>query len=435
MLFPCQKRVTRCMKHGFRASLRFASLALLLSMLFSSCACGRASASTQTSSSSEGNIAVMADVAQKAMGGITLPAQREASLPTALGGVSAKSAVLIRADTGEVLYGQNQDARLPMASTTKIMTALVAAETLPLHTSVAVAAEAVGVEGSSVYLTEGEILSLEELLYALLLESANDAAAAIAVACAGSMEGFAELMNQRAASLGLSQTHFVNPHGLDDPDHYTTAYELALISRAALSNQALRSIMATPKATISHHGENGVRLLVNHNKLLRSYEGAIGVKTGFTKKSGRRLVSAAERDGMTLIAVTLHAPDDWRDHTAMLDYGFSLFDRVELCRVGEYQQPLWVVGGTQPYVMIKNREGLTLPIYKGYGDISCEVELPLFTYAHVSKDAEVGRLIYYAATPDGQRVELGRVPLYAEYEVTRVTYKQSLGDKIKEFFS
>ncbi len=435
MLLPHQRQFIRRMIHNRRLSLPTVALALLLTMLFSLCACGRSTSRDTLSAPSDGSISVMADVARKAVADVALPEDREASLPAALGGISAQSAVLIRADTGEVLYEQNPDVRLPMASTTKIMTALVAVEALPLSTPVSVTPEAVGVEGSSVYLTEGEVLSLEELLYALLLESANDAAAAIAVACAGSIEDFAALMNQKAAALGLDDTHFVNPHGLDHQEHYTTARELALISQAALSNQALREIMSTPKTTISHHGKDGVRLLVNHNKLLRSYEGAIGVKTGFTKKSGRCLVSAAEREGLTLIAVTLHAPDDWRDHTAMLDYGFSLFERVELCRVGEYEQPLWVVGGTQPYVMIKNKEGLSLPLYKGYGNITCEVELPLFTYAHVAAGAKVGRLIYYAEAPDGQRVELGRVPLYAEYEVERVIYKQGLWDKIKEIFS
>ena len=417
--------------------LRQGILILLTALIFSLCACSASSGKKDTLPSQSdyaSAMAFMAEVAEKARPTTVDIGKSSPTLPTAVSGISARSAVLIRGDTGEVLFQQNQGTRLPMASTTKIMTALVAVDSLPLDTPVCITSESVGVEGSSIYLTEGEILSLEELLYALLLESANDAATAIAVACAGSVDAFADLMNQKAAKLGLTDTHFVNPHGLDDPQHYTTAYELALIAKAAVSHPLLRTIMATPKTTISHGGEAGIRLLVNHNKLLRSYEGAIGVKTGFTKKSGRCLVSAAERDGLTLIAVTLSAPDDWQDHTAMLDYGFSLFEQVELCRVGEYQQPLWVVGGTSEYVMVKNKEGLSLPLYKGYRDVTCVVELPLFTYADITQDQPMGALVYYALAPDGSRVKLGQVPLYAAYGVERVTYAKSMGDWLKSLF-
>ncbi len=436
-MFQCKNHhifsSTRMKKHK-GLYLRICIWALLSAMLFSSCACG-SSANASSAVSKDGSMAVFSRIAEKYQVDTSVWDTHVPTLPAAVSGISARSAVLLRADTGEILYGQNHHVRLPMASTTKIMTALVATEALPLDTPVCVTSEAVGVEGSSIYLTEGETLSLEALLYALLLESANDAAVAIAVACAGSVEDFAALMNKKAEALGLQNTHFINPHGLDHPDHYTTAYELGLIAKAALSYPALSAIMSTPKATIPHHGEDGVRLLVNHNKLLRSYEGAIGVKTGFTKKSGRCLVSAAQRDSLTLVAVTLNAPDDWRDHTTLLDYGFSLFEQVELCKMGEYEQPLWVVGGVQDYVMIKNKQGLTLPLYKGYGKISCVVELPHFVYADVTVDQEVGRLLYYAQKPDGSRVELGRVPLYAAYAVEKVTYKRTFKDFLKDLFS
>lgn len=356
------------------------------------------------------------------------------SLPTAVQGISAQSAVLINADSGDILFRQNESARLPMASTTKIMTALVAVEAMKPETPVTITAEAVGVEGSSIYLTEGEVLTLEELLYALLLSSANDAATAIAVAVAGSVDAFSELMNQKAMSLGLKDTHFVNPHGLDNPEHYTTAYELAVITREALSNDLLKAIMSTQRKTISHNGDSGVRLLLNHNKLLRTYEGAIGVKTGFTKKSGRCLVSAACRDGLTLIAVTINAPDDWQDHTDMLDYGFSLYDRVELCPVGAFEAPVWVVGGTSEYVMVRNTESLTLSLPKDRSTIFCIVELPRFLYASVSKGATVGHLVYYEILPDGTYEMLGRVPIYAQHDVSAEIYPKSLLEKISEFF-
>ncbi len=316
------------------------------------------------------------------------------TLPTALQGTSAQSAVLINADSGEILFRQNENARLPMASTTKIMTALVAIEAMDPQSTVTVSSDAVGIEGSSVYLTEGEALTLEELLYCLMLSSANDAAVAIALAVSGSVEAFSARMNEKATELGLKDTHFTNPHGLDDPEHYTTAYELAVIARAAMSHGLLKTIMATPKKTVPHMGTDGVRLLVNHNKLLRSYEGAIGVKTGFTKKSGRCLVSAAERDGVTLIAVTINDGDDWRDHTAMLDYGFSLYEKVELCPAGAFEAPLWVMGGFQEYVVVKNTEAVTISLPQDRGTIRCAVELPRFIYAPVKEGQAVGRLAF-----------------------------------------
>ena len=346
------------------------------------------------------------------------------------GQISAQNAVLIRADTGELLYGRNEHIRAPMASTTKIMTALVALEALPLETEIKITSASVGIEGSSIYLVEGEILTLEELLYALLLESANDAATAIAIAVSGSIEAFAERMNQTAAALRLKDTHFSNPHGLDNPEHYTTAYELSLITREALKNPVFKRMVSTDRTTISHMGNDGVRLLVNHNKLLHSYKGAVGVKTGFTKKSGRCLVSAAERDGLSLIAVTLRAPDDWKDHTAMLDYGFSLYEPVVLATPGQLDSPLSVVGGSCAYVMLHNRDGLVLSLPKARGEIMEILELPQFLYAPVMAGQVVGRYVYYEVLPDGSLQLLGEVPLYAGHTVEALEYEKNLFEKL-----
>lgn len=359
----------------------------------------------------------------------------DASLPVAFTGVNARAAVLIEAGSGEVVFGQNEDARLPMASTTKIMTALVALESLPLDTPVKITAESVGVEGSSVYLAEGEVLTLEQLLYALLLESANDAASAIAVAVSGSVESFAERMNRKAAELGLTDTHFVNPHGLDAEGHYTTAYELAVIARAALENETFRTICATERKTIPLHGTEGVRLLLNHNKLLNSYEGCIGVKTGFTKKTGRCLVSAAKRDGVTLIAVTLGAPDDWRDHAAMLDYGFGLYKTVPLCEAGFFSAPLWLISGIQEYVMVENTDALAVTLRRDHGPIRCVVELPRFEFAPVQAGQTVGQLRFFEVARDGTKRELGAVPLKTSYGVEAVTYPQSIRERLLALFS
>jgi D-alanyl-D-alanine carboxypeptidase len=356
----------------------------------------------------------------------------DGQLPPPLGGVSAKAAVLMEAVSGEVVFAQNPDLRLPMASTTKIMTALVALEEMPPETVITVPPETVGVEGSSIYLTAGETLTLEDLLYALLLESANDAAETIAVAVAGSVADFASLMNRKAAALGLENTCFQNPHGLDADGHYTTARELALLTRAALQDPVFREICGTRRKTIPLHGTEGVRLLLNHNKLLGSYEGCIGVKTGYTRKTGRCLVSAAERDGVTLIAVTLNAPDDWRDHAAMLDYGFGIYEAVELCAAGGYAVPLWVVSGMREYVMVENTAALTLPLRRDHGPIRVAVELPPFVYAPVQAGALTGQLVFYEERRGGERKRLALLPLTAAYGAEAIPKRTGLWARIRQ---
>ena len=285
--------------------------------------------------------------------------------------LSAKSAILIEAADGDVLYAKNERARMGMASTTKIMTALVVSESLPCDKIICVPKEAVNIEGSSVYLCEGELLSVEQLLSALMLASANDAAVALAVAVSGSVEAFADKMNEKAQALGLCDTHFTNPHGLYDELHYTTAYDLAIIANAALKNETVRRIACMKKAqipqgvTAEEPQGLSVRYLQNHNKMLRLYDGAIGLKTGFTKKTGRCLVSAAERDGLCLIAVTLGAPDDWNDHTKMLDYGFSQYERVTFFDAGEFTFSYSVCGGRETAVTLTNEAPLVLSLPKG----------------------------------------------------------------------
>lgn len=238
-----------------------------------------------------------------------------------------------------------------MASTTKIMTALLAIERLDPETVVTVPKEAVGIEGSSIYLTEGEQITVSDLLYGLMLESGNDAATALAIAAGGTVEDFVRLMNERAAELGLEDTHFSNPHGLSADDHYTTAYDLARLTCAALENETFASIVSCKTKTIS----DGRRYLSNHNRLLRSYEGCIGVKTGYTLATGRTLVTAAERDGLTLVAVTLNDRSDWADHTRLLDYGFAHYESVAL--EGVSGTPLPVVGGVAESVSVSAADG------------------------------------------------------------------------------
>ncbi len=250
----------------------------------------------------------------------------------------AKAAIVVDARTGEVLYASNENERLPMASTTKIMTALVAADMLDPRTAVKITPEAAGVEGSSIYLEAGETVSAQTLLCGLLLESGNDAATAIAIACCGSLEAFAQKMNDKAQSLGLSDTHFTNPHGLHDENHYTTARELAAIACAALEKDEIARIVSSKSIVcggeFSEVSGEKVRHFTNHNKLLSFYDGACGMKTGFTKVAGRCLVSSAERDGTMLVAVTLGCPDDWDVHMQLLDFGFENFRSARLTEPG-----------------------------------------------------------------------------------------------------
>lgn len=333
--------------------------------------------------------------------------------------ISAKAGVVISADTGNTVYEKNASARLPMASTTKIMTALVALEKSSPDEVVTVAPEAAGIEGSSIYLFAGEKIKMDTLLYALLLESANDAAAAIAIHIAGSIEAFADMMNEKAAELGLTDTHFTNPHGLYDESHYTSAYDLAKLAVKALENEKFREIVSTYKKSVPMEAGGAARLFVNHNKLLRTYEGAIGVKTGYTKKSGRCLVSAAERDGIRFVAVTLSAPDDWRDHAAMLDLAFASYERTLLARSKELSFTLPVIGGELPFVQCTNTDEAYAIVKKGGKNVTCKIELPRFLFAEIKKGDALGSAIFYN---NGKQV--AKVPLTASFDVPRVTYKK-----------
>lgn len=418
-----------------KVSMRAAGLAALVAAVLFLQLCGTAcfSAPTRQTEGDEGTHTA----GTSAETGRSLPvATLSDLLPEPGEGVStsAKAHVLIEATSGAILAQRHADTRLPMASTTKIMTALVALESLPPDTPVQITGASVGIEGSSIYLSQGETLTLEDLLYALLLESANDAAVAIAIAVSGSVEAFAEEMNRRATRLGLTDTHFVNPHGLDAESHYTTAYELALITQEALRNPDFRRIVSTQKKIIPLRGTEGVRLLLNHNRLLRDYEGCIGVKTGFTKHTGRCLVSAADRDGVTLIAVTLGAPDDWKDHRNLLDYGFSQLEAVRLTDIENRWQteqiPLWLVSGTRAYTLVSCPEELTVILPRKRGKIHSVTELPRFAFAPVAEGQVLGQLVWYLDTASG-RICIGKVPLQAQCAAEEITYRQSLLDRLR----
>lgn len=255
---------------------------------------------------------------------ICLPAGRARAVE-----VSASAAVLMDLDSGRVLYERSADTRMLIASTTKILTALVAIRDGNLSDTVKVSREAAYTEGSSMYLKEGEELTLETLLYGLLLCSGNDAAVAIAEHVGGSVKGFVKRMNETAAELGMEHSSFANPNGLDDENHYSTAYDMALLARAAMGNETLVRIASTRTVTV------GGRTMTNHNKLLHYVDGCLGLKTGYTRAAGRTLVSCAERNGQRLIAVTLQDGNDWADHQSLYDYGFSAYPAKRAAQLGQ----------------------------------------------------------------------------------------------------
>lgn len=236
--------------------------------------------------------------------------------------VSAQSAILMDMSNKQVLFAKEAKKKRKIASITKIMTAIVALEETPIDRLITIDPHAVGVEGSSIYLKKGEKIPLRSLLYGLMLRSGNDAAEAIARAVGGSREGFVFLMNQKAEELGMKQTHFVNPHGLDEPGHYSSAHDMALLTAYAMKNRHFQEIAKSQSAKVDWPGE-GKRYFHNKNKFLRYYPGADGVKTGYTKASGRSLVTTVQRFGKHLVCVTINAPDDWNDHRIMYDYYFQ----------------------------------------------------------------------------------------------------------------
>ena len=339
----------------------------------------------------------------------------------AAGAVNAKSAILMDGLTGAVYFEQNADERLPMASTTKIMTAIVALESGDIEREYEVKQEYTLVEGTSMSLRAGETLSIHDTLWGLLMLSGNDAALALAGECGGA-KNFVAKMNAKALALGLENTHFDNPHGLDSETHYTTARELAALASYALQNETFREIVSATGHTAAG------RSMTNHNRLLRSYEGACGVKTGFTKRAGRCLVSAAERNGRRLVAVTLHDPDDWKDHAELLDLGFSKFHERTLQTAGEQIGACAVYGGTPGELPLLAGETLTAWL-TDTEQPRAELYGRRFTYAPVFDSARFGTVAY---TLGGQTLARGSVAYGAD--AARQSERLSLWERLWAFF-
>lgn len=344
--------------------------------------------------------------------------------------LSAVSAVLYYPEYGKVLFEKNSDAQRSMASTTKIMTSLIALEECTPDRVIDITAQMVNVEGTSSGLRAGDRITLRDLVYCMMLESGNDAANSVAIALGKSYEGFAEMMNKRAAEIGMKNTSFVTPSGLDDENHYTTAYDMALLAAEALENKEFFAASKALSEKISFIDSDKSVTLYNHNRLLRSYEGCIGIKTGFTKKSGRCLVSAAERNGVTLIAVTLNAGDDWNDHEKMLNYGFSCVDSIDADSDFSHYS-VRVVGGSENLAYIDCPD-VTVNFLKDEGsNITRKIYLEKFLYAPVEKGEKIGFAEYY----NGDRL-IKTVPLTARdsISVQKKEESENITDRLFDLF-
>lgn len=321
---------------------------------------------------------------------------------------NARSAILIETQSGRVLYESNAHEPLPMASTTKIMTALLALENGDLNDLVTASHNAFGVPGTSIYLSEGEQLTLEEMLYGLMLQSGNDAAVAIAEHIGGSVENFCRMMTERAEALHCENTLFQSPHGLPSDHHHTTAWDLALIAREALKNETFRQIVSTQRASIPWAGHDDDRILNNKNKLLSSYPGAIGVKTGYTRAAGRCLVFAAERENMLLIGAVLNDPNWFTDAAEILDQGFENWQMVTMLSRDEAVRQLPVENNSGKTVTVRCLGDVAAPMENdAWPDL--KIDLPDALPFSVKKGQTVGT----ASLWDGGK-ELISVPLYAD---------------------
>lgn len=338
---------------------------------------------------------------------VLIAGQADKTTAAALEGINAQSAILYEATGGRVLYEKDAYTPRPMASTTKLMTALLAAESGDLSREVRVPDEAVRVEGSALGLRGGDFISMHDLIAGLLLCSGNDAANAIAYEVAGSIPDFARMMNERAARIGMKSAQFVTPSGLDAPGHAASAYDMALLGAEVLKHPVLADICRSKTMQIEMGNPKRKVTITNHNRLLSLYPDCIGLKTGFTKKSGRCLVSAAERDGVVLVAVTLNDGDDWNDHMAMFDHGFSLVESVT-CPLPELPT-LPVGGGTKTHLRITAEQTPRWVVPKGQGEkVTWEVHLPRFVIAPVAKGEKLGEIRYLL---EGK--ELGTLPILA----------------------
>ncbi|HZK34788.1 MAG TPA: D-alanyl-D-alanine carboxypeptidase family protein [Bacillota bacterium] len=341
--------------------------------------------------------------------------------------VMSKSAILMDANSSRVLFEKNAHQRLPMASTTKIMTAIVALENGGLKDIVVIPPEASGVEGSSIWLSPEEEHTLEDLLYGLMLRSGNDAAVAIALHICDSVEDFAELMNKTAKKIGATNTNFTNPHGLHDDNHYTTAYDLTLITSYGLKNPIFEEIVSTQHKTIGWPGNEWDRAMRNKNKLLWQYEGANGVKTGYTRIAGRCLVSSAIREELQLVAVVLNCGPMFEESMLILDYGFNNYKSEKLLHSNQVTDSIPIKNGKTEMVNLVSAEGFSIALKEDEAEkVKIEIDIPEIVNAPVTKGEQAGvaRIFF-----ENQLVK--EVPLLYQETVA----KQSIWDYLRRLLN
>jgi len=339
-------------------------------------------------------------------------------LPAQANALSARRACVLDAVSGRILQEKNSREPSLIASTTKIMTALVVCEQCNVLDRMRIPKQAVGIEGSSMYLREGEILTLQELLYGMMLSSGNDAAVALAIYCGGTVEGFAELMNDKARQLGLTGTHFVNPNGLDAPEHYSTARDLAVLSAYAMENPVFYKTVSAKNIRV------GERYLTNHNKLLWRVEGADGVKTGYTKAAGRILVSSATRDGRRILVSTIDDGDDWNDHAALLNAGFARYQRKKILSAGQCLGTVQVLAGEDQRAEILAEEDFFFPLAAEERPQTM-LSGPEFAYAPVVEGGKAG---FAYVLIEGRAV--GKVPVVYGRTVEQTRHEESFWKKL-----
>ncbi|WP_026676911.1 D-alanyl-D-alanine carboxypeptidase family protein [Fictibacillus gelatini] len=358
---------------------------------------------------------------------LLVPAKTKAVGP----GVSARAAVLMEQESGRVLFGKEEHRPMRIASITKIMTAIIAIESGKMSDKVKISEKATRTEGSSLYLTPGERVPLRDLVYGLMLRSGNDAAVAIAEHVGGSVEGFELLMNQKAREIGMEDTNFRNPHGLDDhEDHYSSAYDMALLTRYAMNNKEFRKISSTKVYRSHQEGEKWDRIWKNKNKMLKLYRYSTGGKTGFTKRAKRTLVSTAKKDGMGLIAVTLDDPNDWEDHENLFNWGFQTYDLTTIVKKGvidgirlkQYENKI-EANRTFQYPLMKDERKLVktaITLYRPPKDGKWQGGIP----------KPIGRM-QITLNSD----EIGNLPLYYEGKGQVKEEKKGLWNTIKHFLN
>lgn len=313
--------------------------------------------------------------------------------------ISAKAAVVYCLENETVLYSENSDTCLPMASTTKIMSTLLTLESGNLDDKFTVDSEAIAVEGSSMGLLPGDVVSKRILCYGMMLPSGNDAANAAAVAVSGTVEEFVDLMNLKAVEIGMHNTHFVTPSGLDDytDEHYSTAYDMAILTAYALRNSDFAKICSTTAISFNLENERSV-WLSNSNRLLTALDDCIGVKTGFTDKAGRCLVSAVRYNGVTLICVTLNASDDWNDHIELYN---RCADSVVCTELNGVDLRIPLVGASDNVALLQSESQSVVVMAEDLPRIKRKILVPRFVYASCNRSKPIGKILYYL---DGKQI-------------------------------